>query len=81
LNGEVEVSVANSGPGIAEKDLPHVFERFYKADRARAAGRGGSGLGLAITKHIVEAHGGRIRVASAPGAGTTFTFTLPRDGE
>ncbi len=80
-NGEVEVSVADSGPGIAEKDLPHVFERFYKADRARAAVPGGSGLGLAITKHIVEAHGGRIRVASTPGAGTTFTFTIPQDGE
>jgi two-component system phosphate regulon sensor histidine kinase PhoR len=80
-NGEVEVTVADSGQGIAEADLPHVFERFYKADRARAATPGGSGLGLAITRHIVEAHGGRIRVASTPGAGTTFTFTLPRDGE
>lgn len=81
LNGEVEVTIADTGPGIAEDDLPYVFERFYKADRARAAIRSGSGLGLAITKHIVEAHGGRIRVASRPGAGTTFTFTLPRDGE
>lgn len=80
-NGEVEVTVADSGQGIAETDLPHVFERFYKADRARAATPGGSGLGLAITRHIVEAHGGRIRVASTPGVGTTFTFTLPRDGE
>ncbi len=80
-NGEVEVSVADSGHGIAETDLPHIFERFYKADRARSAIPGGSGLGLAITRHIVEAHGGRIRVASRPGAGTTFTFTLPRDGE
>ncbi len=81
LNGEVEVSIADTGAGIPEHDLPHVFERFYKADRARAAVPGGSGLGLAITKHIVEAHGGRIRVASRLGAGTTFTFTLPRDGE
>ncbi|MGQ0571800.1 MAG: ATP-binding protein [Armatimonadota bacterium] len=80
-NGEVEVTVADSGPGISPADLPHVFERFYKADRARPAVPGGSGLGLAITKHIVEAHGGRIRVASSPGAGTTFTFTLPRDGD
>ncbi len=80
-NGEVEVTVADSGHGIAETDLPHVFERFYKADRARAATPGGSGLGLAITRHIVEAHGGRISVASRPGAGTTFTFTLPRDGD
>jgi two-component system phosphate regulon sensor histidine kinase PhoR len=80
-NGEVEVSVADTGGGISDVDLPHVFERFYKADRARAAGSGGSGLGLAITKHIVEAHGGRIRVSSEPGRGTTFTFTVPRDGD
>jgi two-component system phosphate regulon sensor histidine kinase PhoR len=80
-NGEVEVSVRDSGHGIAETDLPHIFERFYKADRARSATPGGSGLGLAITRHIVEAHGGRIKVASRPGTGTTFTFTLPRDGE
>jgi two-component system phosphate regulon sensor histidine kinase PhoR len=79
MNGEVEVSVADTGPGIAASDLPHIFDRFYKADRARPAIPGGSGLGLAITKHIIEAHGGRIRVASAPGVGTTFTFTLPRD--
>ncbi len=80
VNGEVEVTVVDSGPGIAAVDLPHVFERFYKADRARPAVPGGSGLGLAIAKHIVEAHGGRIRVASTPGTGTTFAFTLPRDG-
>jgi two-component system phosphate regulon sensor histidine kinase PhoR len=81
LNGEVEVTVADNGPGISPADLPHIFERFYKADRARAATAGGTGLGLAITKHIVEAHGGRIRVASAPGEGTTFAFTLPRDAD
>lgn len=80
LNGEVEVTVVDTGPGIAASDLPHVFERFYKADRARPAVPGGSGLGLAIAKHIVEAHGGRIRVASTPGTGTTFAFTLPRNG-
>jgi two-component system phosphate regulon sensor histidine kinase PhoR len=79
MNGEVEVIVADDGPGIQPGDLPHVFERFYKADRARAAVRPGTGLGLAITKHIIEAHGGRIRVASAPGTGTTFAFTLPRE--
>jgi signal transduction histidine kinase len=80
-DGEVEISVSDSGPGIAEEDLPRIFERFYKADRARPAHPGGSGLGLAITKHIVEAHGGRIAVASAPGGGTTFTVTLPRNGD
>jgi len=79
LNGEVEVTVADTGPGIPPADLPHVFERFYKADRSRAPVPGGTGLGLAISKHIIEAHGGRIRVASTPGAGTTFTFTLPRE--
>jgi two-component system phosphate regulon sensor histidine kinase PhoR len=81
LNGEVEVTVADDGPGISPADLPHVFERFYKTDRSRAATAGGTGLGLAITKHIVEAHGGRIRVASGPGEGTTFAFTLPRDAD
>jgi two-component system phosphate regulon sensor histidine kinase PhoR len=81
LNGEVEVTVADNGPGISPADLPHIFERFYKTDRSRAAAAGGTGLGLAITKHIVEAHGGRIRVASAPGEGTTFAFTLPRDAD
>jgi two-component system phosphate regulon sensor histidine kinase PhoR len=81
LNGEVEVTVADDGPGISPADLPHVFERFYKADRSRAALPGGTGLGLAITKHIVEAHGGRIRVASASGSGTTFAFTLPKEAD
>jgi two-component system phosphate regulon sensor histidine kinase PhoR len=80
LDGEVEITVSDTGPGIAPADLPRIFERFYKADHARPATHGGSGLGLAIAKHIVEAHGGRIRVASTPGAGTTFIFTLPRDG-
>ncbi|MCL6551877.1 MAG: cell wall metabolism sensor histidine kinase WalK [Firmicutes bacterium] len=80
-NGEVEISVSDSGPGIPEADLPRIFERFYKADRARPAHPGGSGLGLAITKHIVEAHGGRIAVRSSPGTGTTFTVTLPRNGD
>ncbi|MDR7481380.1 MAG: ATP-binding protein [Armatimonadota bacterium] len=80
-DGEVEISISDAGPGIAPDDLPHVFERFYKADRARPASPGGSGLGLAITKHIVEAHGGRIAVTSAPGAGTTFVVTLPRNGD
>ncbi|MDR7543123.1 MAG: ATP-binding protein [Armatimonadota bacterium] len=79
LNGEVEVTVADDGPGIPPTDLPYVFERFYKADRSRSPVPGGTGLGLAITKHIIEAHGGRIRVASTPGEGTTFSFTLPRD--
>jgi len=63
--------------GIPREELPRVFERFYKVDRAR--GQGGSGLGLAIAKHIVEAHGGRIWAESTVGKGTTFYFTVPRE--
>jgi two-component system phosphate regulon sensor histidine kinase PhoR len=77
-NGEIEVLVNDSGRGIGPEDLPHVFERFYRADRSRTRGSGGTGLGLAIAKHIVEAHGGRISVSSQPNAGTTFKVTLPR---
>lgn len=79
-DGEVEVAVVDTGRGIRPEDLPHVFERFYRADRSRTRGSGGTGLGLAIAKHIVEAHGGRISVYSRLDEGTTFTFTLPRNG-
>lgn len=72
----VSVSVADTGIGISKNDLPHVFERFYKADKARSGG--GSGLGLAIAKHTVQAHGGEISAQSEEGEGSTFTFTLPR---
>ncbi|MDE2836359.1 MAG: ATP-binding protein [Chloroflexota bacterium] len=68
--------VRDSGPGIAPEHLPHLFERFYKADRSRRDQ--GTGLGLAIAKHIVELHGGEIGVESTQGAGSTFWFTLPR---
>jgi PAS domain S-box-containing protein len=70
----VEISVADTGNGIPAEQLPHVFDRFWQADRQ---GRAGAGLGLAIVKGIVEAHGGRIRVASVVGEGTTFSFTIP----
>jgi two-component system sensor histidine kinase ResE len=73
----VHISVQDSGSGIAEEDLPFVFERFYKADKARTRGRSGTGLGLAIAKNIVQAHKGTISVHSKLNEGTTFTFTLP----
>ncbi len=73
----VEVSVRDTGSGIAARDLPYVFERFYRADKSRSRATGGAGLGLAIAKQLVEAHGGRIEVESEVGRGTQFTFTLP----
>src|SRR5882672_2806601 len=80
-DGEVRLTVADSGIGIAPGDLPHVFDRFWRADsaRTRTGERPGAGLGLAISKWIVEAHGGAIEVQSRPGRGTTFTVTLPRE--
>lgn len=77
---EVEISVSDTGQGIGPADLPHVFERFYRADRSRTRGSGGTGLGLAIARHIIEAHGGRIRVDSLLNKGTTFLFTIPHNG-
>jgi two-component system sensor histidine kinase BaeS len=71
------LSVSDTGPGIAPEHLPHVFERFYKVDMARAAESTGSGLGLSITKAIIERHGGTIRVTSQPGE-TTFAVVLPQ---
>jgi two-component system sensor histidine kinase/response regulator len=71
----VAISVADRGPGIAPESLPYLFDRFWQGRKQR---RGSAGLGLAIAKGIVEAHGGSIGVASAPGEGARFTFTLPR---
>jgi two-component system, OmpR family, sensor kinase len=76
-NGGAVLAVADSGEGIAVEDLPHVFERFYRADKSRSRAEGRSGLGLAICKAIVDSHGGSIDVTSRPGAGTTFTVRLP----
>ena len=73
----VRLQVADTGSGIAPEDLPHVFDRFYRSDKGRGRGGGGAGLGLAIARQLVAAHGGRIEVASPPGAGATFTVTLP----
>jgi signal transduction histidine kinase len=70
------LTVQDTGAGIPPQDLPHVFDRFYRGDSARPTDEGESGLGLAIAKSIVEAHGGTISVASAPGEGTTFTIAL-----
>ncbi|MDP2728637.1 MAG: ATP-binding protein, partial [Dehalococcoidia bacterium] len=71
----LRVSIADTGSGISPEDLPHVFDRFYRADRSRSRSTGGTGLGLAIVKQLVEAHGGRVRAESQPGYGATFLFT------
>ncbi|HEY8600232.1 MAG TPA: ATP-binding protein [Thermomicrobiales bacterium] len=73
----VAISVTDTGSGIAPADLPHIFERFYRADSSRARATGGSGLGLTITRRLVEAHGGTIDATSTVGQGSRFTFTLP----
>jgi signal transduction histidine kinase len=71
----ITIAVSDEGPGIPKEELPHLFERFYRGDQARAAP--GSGLGLAIAHEIVRAHGGRIEVDSTVGHGSTFTIYLP----
>jgi signal transduction histidine kinase len=70
-------AICDTGQGIAAVDLPHVFERFWRADRSRSRDYGGSGLGLAIAKQLVEAHGGQIGADSQLGAGSRFWFRLP----
>jgi signal transduction histidine kinase len=74
----VEVAVSDTGIGIREEDLPCIFERFYRADKARA--RGGAGLGLAIARQIAGAHGGTIGARSKVGTGSTFVLRIPQDG-
>lgn len=76
-DGNALLSVCDTGIGISPEDLPHIFERFYRADPARSRDRGGSGLGLAIVKSIVEEHGGSIAVESTPGKGSIFKMRMP----
>jgi two-component system sensor histidine kinase BaeS len=71
------VSVIDTGIGIPSEELAHLFDRFYRVEEARSRHTGGTGLGLSIAHHFVKAHGGFIRVASQPDAGTTFTVYLP----
>ena len=71
------MTVQDTGEGIPAEDLPHIFERFYRTDRARSRETGGSGLGLSITRSLVEAHGGRLWARSMEDQGSVFTFALP----
>jgi signal transduction histidine kinase len=77
LDRLVEISVTDTGEGIPAKELPNIFERFYRVDKSRARATGGSGLGLTIARRLVEAHGGGIEVQSEPGKGSRFAFTVP----
>jgi two-component system phosphate regulon sensor histidine kinase PhoR len=77
-DGEIELAVSDEGIGIAKEDLPRIFERFYRADKARSADKiHGTGLGLAIVKHIAQLHGGRVEAESEQGKGTTIRMLLP----
>jgi two-component system, OmpR family, sensor histidine kinase CiaH len=75
--GQAEVTVSDTGPGIPPEHLPHIFDRFYRVDKARTRAEGGAGLGLSISRWIAEAHGGTLRVESARDQGSKFTLSLP----
>ena len=77
FGGQAQIEVTDTGPGMPDEDARRVFERFYRADQARARTRGGSGLGLSIVAAIVAAHGGTVSAASAPGEGLVVTVLLP----
>ena len=78
LGENILVNIADDGIGIDEKDIPRIFERFYRTDKSRSRDRGGTGLGLAIVKHVIEAHNQTITVRSKPGNGSVFSFTLKK---
>ncbi len=78
VESKILIEVSDTGIGIEEKHLKHLFDRFYRVNSSRSRAEGGSGLGLSIVKHVVEAHGEKIFVRSTPEVGTTFGFTLPK---
>jgi len=78
VNGAIEVSVADTGVGVAPKDMQRIFNKFEQVNASHPVGASGTGLGLPLAKEIVEKHGGSMRVASETGKGSTFTFALPR---
>ncbi len=80
-NGDALVEVIDSGEGIPKRELPRIFERFYRVDTARARATGGTGLGLAIVRHVVERHGGSVQVDSELGRGSTFRLRIPQTEE
>ena len=77
VDGRIAIAVSDEGPGIPEKDLARVFERFYRVDKSRARDPGGTGLGLAIVRHLIELHGGSVRAENRPEGGARFVLTVP----